>query len=546
MNCAFFFIFVALISAEHASGFWEDVKKGSIQYAKANEKDPNDYGVDVSTSIHHEVDPNSHMGKRYYKSMEGCYKKYDRFSCDSTERARINMNLDQPRNQHNYTEIGFKKWTVPAGAWELLKSFWETNKNNAKNENWPRGNTYVNHWDSPSEMVSLEDGALRGAGTRLKQKIWDAVKPLLEEWTGKKLKETSMYGIRVYHRDAMLATHVDRLPLVTSCIIQVDQEVEEPWPVEVYDHHGKAHNVTMKPGEMVFYESHTVLHGRPFPLNGSFYANLFVHYIPIDHKEMNAEDISHPMKTATKTMKIGGHEQSNHGEEELANHKQILRKEYHERLRNDTKHELSKEEIEKQKQEEEDLKLLLQDLPEEEQQQVLEEIRKENKERRIERHHKKELIKERHEKRERERDNEQEEEDDELELDIDDYEESYEDLEALEAELELDTAISSSGTSLHHAAARGNLQRVKQIVTDMTDKTMINSKDHNLWQPIHEAVRTGNIEMVKYLIENGAELHHKTKGGGTPLWWARRELGNEHSMISFLESLGAPDEGEDL
>ena len=66
---------------------------------------------------------------------------------------------------------------------------------------------------------------------------------------------------------------VDRLPLVSSAIIQVAQDVNEPWPIEVYDHSGRAHNVTMSPGDMVLYESHTVLHGRPFPLNGSYYVS---------------------------------------------------------------------------------------------------------------------------------------------------------------------------------------------------------------------------------------------------------------------------------
>jgi prolyl 4-hydroxylase len=44
--------------------------------------------------------------------------------------------------------------------------------------------------------------------------------------------------------------------------VQVDQEVDEPWPLEVYGHDGKAVNVTMEPGDMVLYESHSVIHGR--------------------------------------------------------------------------------------------------------------------------------------------------------------------------------------------------------------------------------------------------------------------------------------------
>jgi prolyl 4-hydroxylase len=34
----------------------------------------------------------------------------------------------------------------------------------------------------------------------------------------------------------------------------------------------------------VLYESHTVVHGRPFPLDGSYFANVFVHFEVIDEK----------------------------------------------------------------------------------------------------------------------------------------------------------------------------------------------------------------------------------------------------------------------
>ena len=64
---------------------------------------------------------------------------------------------------------------------------------------------------------------------------------------------------------------MDRLPLVTSAIIQVAQDVDEPWPIEVVSHNGRRHNITMEPGDMILYESHTVLHGRPYPLKGKFY-----------------------------------------------------------------------------------------------------------------------------------------------------------------------------------------------------------------------------------------------------------------------------------
>ena len=32
---------------------------------------------------------------------------------------------------------------------------------------------------------------------------------------------------------------------------------------------------------MVLYESGSLMHGRPFPLKGNFYANIFIHFEPV-------------------------------------------------------------------------------------------------------------------------------------------------------------------------------------------------------------------------------------------------------------------------
>jgi len=164
---------------------------------------------------------------------------------------------------------------------KLLREHWEANKEKKTQEVWPVGNTYVNHWESPTYMVSVEDQNLRGTGgMRLKNQIWDAAKTTIEGWTGMELKPTSMYGVRIYTEGAVLNPHVDRLPLVSSCIINVAQDVDEPWPLEVYDRHDRAVNVTMEPGDMVLYESGSLMHGRPFPLKGRYFANIFIHFEP--------------------------------------------------------------------------------------------------------------------------------------------------------------------------------------------------------------------------------------------------------------------------
>jgi hypothetical protein len=59
------------------------------------------------------------------------------------------------------------------------------------------------------------------------------------------------------------------------------------------------------------------------------------------------------------------------------------------------------------------------------------------------------------------------------------------------------------------------------------------------WTPLHEAVRSGNVETVKFLLSRGADKNLATNSGTTPLWISRHFLGKEHAMTEYLEELGA-------
>ena len=52
----------------------------------------------------------------------------------------------------------------------------------------------------------------------------------------------------------------------------------------IEDHNQKKHEVFLDPGEVLFYESAKLLHGRPYPLKGKSYANIFCHYKPLNLK----------------------------------------------------------------------------------------------------------------------------------------------------------------------------------------------------------------------------------------------------------------------
>ena len=71
------------------------------------------------------------------------------------------------------------------------------------------------------------------------------------------------------------------VPIIATLFHNFDasmQDVTEDWPLTVVDFNFKSKNVTLKPGEMVLYESAKMPHGRQFPLNGNYFDNVFVHF----------------------------------------------------------------------------------------------------------------------------------------------------------------------------------------------------------------------------------------------------------------------------
>jgi len=107
------------------------------------------------------------------------------------------------------------------------------------------------------------------------------LQPIHEQWCGMPLVTANAYGIRVYQHGSYLHNHVDLIQShVISSTICVDHRLNKPWPFYIEDIDGHGHEISLQPGEMIFYESARLKHGRPYPLDGEYYAALFVHYTP--------------------------------------------------------------------------------------------------------------------------------------------------------------------------------------------------------------------------------------------------------------------------
>ena len=120
----------------------------------------------------------------------------------------------------------------------------------------------------------------------LRKEIHDSLKPQLETWSETKLIPTFVYGIRVYKKGSVLISHRDKLKThIISAIINVDQVVDEDWPLIIEDNYYRKHHVFLNPGEVIFYESARLDHGRPLPLKGNKSANIFCHFMPVNMEE---------------------------------------------------------------------------------------------------------------------------------------------------------------------------------------------------------------------------------------------------------------------
>jgi prolyl 4-hydroxylase len=273
--------------------------------------------------------------------MGGCYTAYGDEVCDRNDEERIAINAAQPAAMRNYTSAGYAKVEAPAQAFRAVRRFWERHDvESLPREKWDAGNIYTNHWEAETKVLPIGD-----LQESAKQNLVEEVQTVLERWSGVPLIPTSLYGIRVYTKGSILAPHVDRyvpiggsdqfrerlercsppssgrlcslfsqhqlpssfsfflfcsVPLVISAIINVAQDVDEPWPLEVIGRDGIAVNITMDAGDMVLYESHSILHGRPFALKGRYYANLFLHYEPVGFSAASSERrlVTHQQKTA--------------------------------------------------------------------------------------------------------------------------------------------------------------------------------------------------------------------------------------------------------
>ncbi|MEM9302139.1 MAG: hypothetical protein AAGE01_08520 [Pseudomonadota bacterium] len=185
---------------------------------------------------------------------------------------QIEMQTSEMVSEANYYGLGFKTFRLPTEIHNrMLRQF-----RSCTADFRPEGAIDAIKTTQPQVIPALyfEDHAFN-------RSVLEELQPLHEAWCGMGLEQSACYGFRVYQRGSYLFNHVDRTRThIISSTVCIDSDVDEPWPLYIADIEGNAFTVDMTPGDAVFYEGASLVHGRPWPLNGDWYAGMFVHYRP--------------------------------------------------------------------------------------------------------------------------------------------------------------------------------------------------------------------------------------------------------------------------
>ena len=193
----------------------------------------------------------------------------------STNLSRLKQNEAQPPTVKTFTDVGFKKQRIPSNLLRRLQEFHEQNEGKRADEGWNEDDNHVNFYESMTTVVTLDH--------TMRELVFSTMKPILESWIGgEELTPTSTYGIRRYYNGSVLRDHVDiGATHIVSAILNLGQDVDKVWPLQILDREGRRHFIAMAAGDMVFYESATSIHGRTQPMNGRSFDNVFTHFAPV-------------------------------------------------------------------------------------------------------------------------------------------------------------------------------------------------------------------------------------------------------------------------
>lgn len=156
-------------------------------------------------------------------------------------------------------------------------------------------NEYDNRIIEEKRPIFEGPGAWIAYNKELMDRVDYELRGYLQEWVNTEITLQGVFGFRLYRKETSFKMHIDKKGTHSlAYVLHVgSSDDSEPWPFFVEDYNGQTHEVYLQPGDVILYEANKLHHGRVRPLKGSWYCNIFAHYLPTNP---SWKPLSHPQE----------------------------------------------------------------------------------------------------------------------------------------------------------------------------------------------------------------------------------------------------------
>lgn len=97
-------------------------------------------------------------------------------------------------------------------------------------------------------------------------------------------------------------------------------------------------------------------------------------------------------------------------------------------------------------------------------------------------------------------------------------------------------SFATGTTEAHRYAGVGDAEQLRKLLD--RNPQLVDARDDNGWTSLHEAVRLGDENVIKLLLDRGADVNARSGvdgEGGSVIWWAKQYHDESHPMFKLLK-----------
>jgi hypothetical protein len=197
----------------------------------------------------------------YQQFISGCSEFYSPSLCHQAEISRTERNQNEPGTQYNFTELGYQITPLPLLIRREIKTYFNDHLHFNQIENLeqmpsPSATQFqINHWAKKTHLLPLSDSFISTI-------VVEYLQDFIEKWIQSPIALSQNPIWRIHREGSVVAPHLEMVPNVITMIYQIDfddeeeemDEEEDRWPLQIIDHHGQEHFLTLSRGDMMIYE----------------------------------------------------------------------------------------------------------------------------------------------------------------------------------------------------------------------------------------------------------------------------------------------------